>query len=67
MRLTKPSEKKWRKIPTYYSPLGRGRKFIAEGAKAKGMAVDKIFTFDTIDDGKSKLREEVKQRRFSHD
>jgi len=41
--------------------IGQRARFIAEGAKNKGMPVDKIFQFDTIDDGKLKLREEVKE------
>lgn len=38
----------------------RGR-FIAQGAQNKGMSIDKIFQFDTIDDGKMKLEDEVKE------
>lgn len=41
--------------------FGSRAKFIAEGAKAKGMTVDKIFEFDTINDGKLKLREEMRK------
>ncbi len=41
--------------------IGQRARFIAEGAKSKGMAVDKIFQFDTIDDGKLKLKDEIKE------
>jgi len=41
--------------------FGARAKFIAEGAKNKGMAVDKIFQYDTIDDGKLKLKDEIKE------
>ena len=41
--------------------IGQRARFIAEGAKNKGMAIDKIFQFDTIDDGKLKLKDEIKE------
>ncbi len=41
--------------------FGARAKFIAEGAKNKGMPVDKIFQCDTIDDGKLKLKDEIKE------
>jgi len=41
--------------------IGQRARFIAEGAKNKGMAVDKIFQYDTIDDGKLKLKDEIKE------
>ena len=41
--------------------FGPRAKFIAKGASEKGMAVEKIFQFDTIDEGKLKLQEEIKE------
>ena len=41
--------------------IGQRARFIAEGAKNKGMAVDKILQCDTIDDGKLKLKDEIKE------
>ena len=41
--------------------FGPRARFIAEAAKNKGMSLDKIFQFDTINDGKLKLSEEIKE------
>lgn len=41
--------------------FGPRARFIAQGAQEKGMALEKIFQFDTIDEGKLKLREEIKE------
>ena len=41
--------------------VGERAKFIAQGATQKGMPIEKIFQFDTIDEGKLKLREEIKE------
>jgi len=41
--------------------FGARAKFIAQGANTKGMALEKIFQFDTIDEGKLKLKEEIKE------
>ena len=41
--------------------VGPRAKFIAQGAIQKGMSIEKIFQFDTIDEGKLKLREEIKE------
>ena len=41
--------------------FGPRAKFIAQGANTKGMALEKIFQFDTIDEGKLKLKEEIKE------
>jgi UDP-N-acetylmuramoyl-tripeptide--D-alanyl-D-alanine ligase len=41
--------------------FGERAKFIAQGAIQKGMTIEKIFQFDTIDEGKLKLREEIKE------
>jgi UDP-N-acetylmuramoyl-tripeptide--D-alanyl-D-alanine ligase len=41
--------------------FGPRAKFISEGAKNKGMTIDKIFQFDTIKEGKLKLKEEIKE------
>ena len=40
--------------------IGQRARFIAEGAKNKGMPVDKILQYDTIDEGKLKLKDEIK-------
>jgi len=40
--------------------IGQRAKFIAEGAKTKGMALEKIFQFDNINDVLLKLKEEIK-------
>ncbi len=42
--------------------FGPRAKFIAQGAKSKGMAIEKIFQFDTIESGKNCLRNEIKER-----
>jgi len=42
--------------------IGQRAKFIAEGAKMKGMAVEKIFQFDSIKEGLLKLKNEIKER-----
>ena len=41
--------------------VGERAKFIAQGATQKGMPIEKIFQFDTIDEGKLKLQEEIKE------
>ena len=41
--------------------VGPRAKFIAQGATQKGMSIEKIFQFDTIEEGKLKLREEIKE------
>jgi len=41
--------------------FGPRARFIAEGAKQKGMTIEKIFQFDTIEQGKLKLQEEIKE------
>ena len=41
--------------------FGSRAKFISQGAQQKGMLVEKIFQFDTIDEGKLKLQEEIKE------
>jgi len=41
--------------------FGPRAKFIAQGATQKGMAFEKIFQFDTIEEGKLKLQEEIKE------
>ena len=41
--------------------IGPRARFIAEGAKNKGFPLEKIFQFDTIDEAKLKLKEEIKE------
>lgn len=41
--------------------FGPRAKFIAQGAQQKGLPLEKISQFDTIDEGKLKLREEIKE------
>ena len=41
--------------------FGARAKFISKGAIEKGMAVEKIFEFDTISQGKMKLQEVIKE------
>ena len=41
--------------------FGQRAKFIAQGAQEKGMPLDKIFQFDTIEEGLKKLKEEIKE------
>jgi UDP-N-acetylmuramoyl-tripeptide--D-alanyl-D-alanine ligase len=41
--------------------FGQRAKFIAQGSKNKGMAIDRIFQFDTIDEGKLELQKEIKE------
>lgn len=41
--------------------FGPRAKFIAQGAIQKGMANEKIFQFDTIDEGKLRLQNEIKE------
>lgn len=41
--------------------FGQRAHFIAEGARNRGMNLEKIFQFNTIEEGKSKLRDEVKE------
>lgn len=41
--------------------FGQRAKFIAQGAIQKGMALDKIFQFDTTEEGKLKLEDEIKE------
>jgi len=42
--------------------FGPRAKFIAQGAQSKGMAIEKIFQFDTIESGKIRLQDEIKER-----
>jgi len=42
--------------------FGSRAKFIAQGAYTKGMALEKIFQFDTIEEGKIRLQDEIKER-----
>jgi len=41
--------------------FGPRAKFIAKGAQTNGMALEKIFQFDTINEGKLKLQDEIKE------
>ncbi len=41
--------------------FGSRAKFIAEGAKRKGMALEKIFQYDTIEEGKIDLQNEIQK------
>jgi len=41
--------------------IGPRARFIAEGAKNKGLLLEKIFQFDTIDEAKLKLKEEINE------
>ena len=41
--------------------FGQRAKFIAQGAQQKGIALDKIFQFDTIEEGKLRLLDEIKE------
>lgn len=41
--------------------FGLRAKFIAQGALKKGMASERIFTFDTIEEGKLRLQEEIRE------
>lgn len=41
--------------------FGQRAKFIAQGAQQKGMAIEKIFQFDKIEEGIIKLKEEIKE------
>ncbi len=41
--------------------FGSRAKFIVQGALQKGMAVEKIFQFETIKEGKLKLQDEIKE------
>jgi len=41
--------------------FGQRAKFIAQGSQIKGMAIEKIFQFDTIEEGKNRLKEEIKE------
>jgi UDP-N-acetylmuramoyl-tripeptide--D-alanyl-D-alanine ligase len=41
--------------------FGPRAKFVAKGAQTKGMALEKIFQFDTIDEGKLNLQDEIKE------
>ena len=41
--------------------FGPRAKFIAKGAESRGMPLEKIFSFDTIAEGKLKLQEEIKE------
>ena len=41
--------------------FGPRARFIAQGANIKGLPLEKIFQFDIIDEGKLKLREEIKE------
>lgn len=41
--------------------FGPKAKFIAQGAQNKGLALEKIFQFDTVDQGKRKLQKIIKE------
>jgi len=41
--------------------FGPRARFIAQGANVKGLPLEKIFQFDTINEGKLKLRDEIKE------
>ena len=41
--------------------FGQRAKFIAQGAIQKGMALEKIFQFDTAEEGKIRLQDEIKE------
>jgi len=41
--------------------FGLRAKFIAQGAYTKGMALEKIFQFDTIEEGKIRLQDEIRE------
>lgn len=41
--------------------IGQRAKFIAQGAKEKGMALEKIFQFDNIEECTLKIKEEIKE------
>lgn len=41
--------------------FGQRAKFIGQGAQSKGMALEKIFQFNTIEEGKLKLQDEIKE------
>lgn len=41
--------------------FGARAKFIAQGAKNRGMTLQKIFQFDTIEEGKLKIQDEIKE------
>jgi UDP-N-acetylmuramoyl-tripeptide--D-alanyl-D-alanine ligase len=42
--------------------FGSRAKFIAQGAYTKGMALEKIFQFNTIEEGKIHLQDEIKEK-----
>jgi len=41
--------------------LGSRAKFIAQGAQKRGLPLEKIFQFETVEEGKLKLKEEIKE------
>lgn len=41
--------------------FGPRAKFIAQGAYTKGMALEKIFQFDTVEEGEIRLQDEIKE------
>jgi len=41
--------------------FGPRAKFIAQGAQRKGMTLEKIFQFDTINEGRIRLQDEIKE------
>lgn len=41
--------------------FGSRAKFIAQGAQRKGMALEKIFQYDTIEEGKIRLQDEIRE------
>ena len=41
--------------------FGPRAKFIAQGAYTKGMALEKIFQFDTVEEGKIRLQDEIRE------
>jgi len=44
--------------------FGSRAKFIAEGAQRKGMALEKIFQYDTVEEGKISLQNEIREGDF---
>ena len=44
--------------------FGARAKFIGRGAQRKGMALDKIFQYDTVETGKVSLQNEIQERDF---
>jgi len=44
--------------------FGARAKFIAQGAQRKGLALDKIFSYDTVETGKNSLKNEIREGDF---